>query len=110
MVVALCLRQLWPAGPAPTHPMVVMKLDVKESSENLRRQQDLPTPVVEQEATCSESFQREAASPVGVGQSNTAPRTAVPYQEQLDQVVIIRLPTTTGHTAAAVCVVEGVTS
>lgn len=27
-----------------THPMVVMKLDVKESSENLSSRHDLPTP------------------------------------------------------------------
>jgi hypothetical protein len=71
--------------------MVVMKLDVKESSENRRRRQLLPTPavaktlphihVMNQPRVCHNASHNRS-------DAGRAP-TAVADQEKLDQIIII---------------------
>lgn len=70
------------------YPIVVIKLDVKESSENLRRRQLFPTP---ERASLNEGVAAVAACSWHK-QELAVRRTAIPNQKELDEVIIVLPP------------------
>lgn len=73
-----------------THPIVVMKLGVKESSENRSSRQLFPTPVI----TGMQPLLSTAAGMTAIQDSvNSAMRTAITDQQQLyEEIIVLALP------------------
>ena len=102
-----CSLSLSPFPFSHPYPMVVMKLDVNWSSAKRSRRQDLPTP-----GRGVGRERGEHGDPIGRSESvcvASAPLsislTAVPNQQQLDQVVVVRA-LGGGRHGCGVCVEE----
>jgi hypothetical protein len=83
------------AAPPPPHPIVVMKLDVKLSSAKRSSRQLFPTPAHKGTGL----FEQKQVPAAWITRlSSSSGLTAVAYEQQLDEVVIVLSPR--AHTAA----------